>query len=63
MYYYCPLLVSHPTKTNIYIALQNESGVSCLTFTENKRRLTTPFGGRNHKRLSLQAGILKNCGE
>jgi hypothetical protein len=42
-------MVSHPTKKNIYIALQNENGVSCLTIIVNKRQLTTPFGGRNLK--------------
>jgi hypothetical protein len=37
MYYYRHPLVSHPTKMNIYIALQNENGVSCLTIIENKQ--------------------------
>jgi hypothetical protein len=36
-YYYHHLFVSHPTKMNIYIALQNENGVSCLKVIENKR--------------------------
>jgi hypothetical protein len=53
------LLVSHPTK----IALQNENGVSSLTFVENKKQLTMPCGGRNCKQHFLQAGILKNCDE
>jgi hypothetical protein len=51
--YYRHQSVSHPTKINIYIALQNE----------NKRQLTMPYGGRKRKRHSLQAGILKNCDE
>jgi hypothetical protein len=63
MSYYCHALVSHPTKTNICIALQNENGISCLTIIENKRQLTAPYGGRNRKWHSLQAGILKNCDE
>jgi hypothetical protein len=63
MYCCCHLLVSHPTKTNnIYIALQYENGVSFLTVIENKRQLTMPYG-RNHKRHSLQAGILNNSDE
>jgi hypothetical protein len=53
------LLVSHPTKTNIHIALQNKNGVSCLTITENKRQLTLPYAGRNCKWHFLQAGVLK----
>jgi hypothetical protein len=48
---------------NMYIALQNENGVSCLTFIENKKQLTMPYGGRNCKQHFLQAGILKNCDE
>jgi hypothetical protein len=36
MYYYRHPLVSHPTKANMYFALQNENGVSCLTLIENK---------------------------
>jgi hypothetical protein len=55
--------VSHPTKTNIYTAFQNENSVPCLTIIVNKRQLTMPYGGRNCKRYSLQAGILKNCDE
>jgi hypothetical protein len=43
------LLVSNPHKSNLYIALQNENGVSCLTVIENERQLTLPYGGRNHK--------------
>jgi hypothetical protein len=74
MYCCFHLLVSHPTKTNniilylllllynIYIALQYENGVSFLTVIENKRQLTVPYG-RNHKRHSLQAGILNNSDE
>jgi hypothetical protein len=62
-YICCQLFVTHPTKTNVYIALQNESGVSCLTVMENKRLLTMPHVERNHKWHSLQAGILKNCHE
>jgi hypothetical protein len=63
MYYYSHPLVCHPTKTNICIALQNENGVSHLTITENKRQMTMPHSGSNHKQHSLQAGILKNCDE
>jgi hypothetical protein len=62
-YYYHNLLVSHPTKTNTYTALQNENGLSCLTIIVNKRQLTMPYGGRNHKWHSLQATVLKNCDE
>jgi hypothetical protein len=46
----------------MYIALQNENGVSCLT-EQQIRQLRMPYGGRNPKRHSLQAGILKNCNE
>jgi hypothetical protein len=49
MYYYRHFLASHPTKTNMYSALQNNNGVSCLTIIVNKRQLTMPYGGRNHK--------------
>jgi hypothetical protein len=63
MYYYRHPLVSHPTTTTMYTALQNENGVSCLTVIVNKRKWTMPYGGRNHKWHSLQAGILKNCEE
>jgi hypothetical protein len=35
-YYYHHPLVSHPTKTNVYTALQNENSVSCLTIIVNK---------------------------
>jgi hypothetical protein len=56
-------LVSHPTEMNMYIALQNENGVSCLTVIECKRQLTMPYGGRNHKQRSSQADILKNFDE
>jgi hypothetical protein len=62
-YYRHPFLVSHPAKTDIYITLQNEHGLSSLTVRENKRQLTMPYGGRNHKLNALQAGILKNCDE
>jgi hypothetical protein len=62
-YYHSHPLVSHTTKTNIYIALQNENGVSCLTVIDNKRQLTLPYGERNRKCHSLQADILKNCDE
>jgi hypothetical protein len=48
---------------NIYIALQNENSVSCLTVIENKRQLTMPYGVRNCKWHSLQAGVLNNCDE
>jgi len=34
-----------------------------LTVIVNKRQLTMPYGGRNRKWHSLQAGILKNCDE
>jgi hypothetical protein len=47
----------------MYIALQNENGVSCLTVIVNKRLLRMPYGGRNCKEHSLQAGILKNSDE
>jgi hypothetical protein len=63
LYYYRYLLVSHPTKINMYIALQNETGVSCLTVMVNKRQVTMPYGGRNHEWHSLQAGTLKNSDE
>jgi hypothetical protein len=63
MYYYHHPLVSHPTKMNIYITLQNKNGFTCLTIIEKKRQLTMPYGGRNHKWHSLHAGILKNCDE
>jgi hypothetical protein len=46
---------------NIYIASQNENGVSCLKTIVNKRQLTIIYGERNCKQHSLQAGILKNC--
>jgi hypothetical protein len=49
--------------TNMCIALHNENGVSCLTIIVNKRQLTMPYGGRNHKWHSLQAGVLKKCEE
>jgi hypothetical protein len=57
------LLVSHPTKMNMYTAFQNENGVSCLTVIVNKRQLIMHRGGRNHKWHSLHAGILKYCDE
>jgi hypothetical protein len=57
-YYYHCLLVSHPTKMNMYTALQNKNGVSWLIIIVNKRRLTMPHGGWNRK-----ADILKNCDE
>jgi hypothetical protein len=63
MYYCHYLLVSSPTKPIMCTALQNENGVSCLTVIVNKSQLTMPYGGRNHKQCSLQAGILKNCDE
>jgi hypothetical protein len=44
-----PLSVGQPVKTNMYTALQNENGVSCLTILENKRQLTMPYSGRNCK--------------
>jgi hypothetical protein len=47
VYSYHHPLVSNPTKTDIYAALQNENGISCLTVVENKRQLTMPCGGRN----------------
>jgi hypothetical protein len=45
MYYHRHPLVSHPTKMNMYIALQNKNGVSCLTTRDNERQLTMPYGG------------------
>jgi hypothetical protein len=45
MYYHHHPLVSHPTKMNMYIALQNKNGVSCLTIRDNERQLTMPYGG------------------
>jgi hypothetical protein len=64
---FCHILLSpsvgQPSKTNIYTALQNENGVSYSTFIENKRQLTMPYGSRNCKWHSLQAGILNNCDE
>jgi hypothetical protein len=62
-YYYRHPLVSHPTKTNIYIALENKNGVCCLTLIENERQMTVFYGGRNCKWHSLQDGVLKNCDE
>jgi hypothetical protein len=62
-YYNYHLLVSHSTKMNMYNALQNENGVSCLTTIVSKRWLTMPNGGRNRKWHSLQAGILKKFDE
>jgi hypothetical protein len=62
---FCKVLLSPSIgqpKTNIYTALQNENGV-CLSITENKRQMTMPYGGRNPKWQSLQAGILKDCDE
>jgi hypothetical protein len=50
-------------KDNMHIALQNKNGTSCLTVTKNKRQLTMPYGGRNCKQHSMQAGILKNYNE
>jgi hypothetical protein len=50
-------------KTDMYHALQNKDGISCLTVLANKRQLIMPYGGRNHKWHSLQADILKNCDE
>jgi hypothetical protein len=47
----------------MYTALQNENGVSYLRVIVNKRQLTMPYGERNCKWHSLQAGILKNCDE
>jgi hypothetical protein len=47
----------------MHIALQNENGVSCLTITANERQLAMPYGGRNCKQHSLQAGIFMNCDE
>jgi hypothetical protein len=44
-YYYRHPLVSQPSKMNMYIALQNEDGVSCLTVTVNKIQLTMPMVG------------------
>jgi hypothetical protein len=61
--YYRRLMVTHPAKTNMYIALQNVNGVFFLTIMVNRRQLTMSHGGRNHKQHSLQAGILKNCDE
>jgi hypothetical protein len=63
MYCYRHPLVSHQTITNIYIPLQNEKSVPCLTAIENKRQLTMLCGGRNRKWHSLQAGTLKNNDE
>jgi hypothetical protein len=33
----------------MYIALQKENGISCLTITENIKPLTMTYGERNHK--------------
>jgi hypothetical protein len=44
----------------MYIALQNENGIS---YDSHKKQMTMSYGGRHHKWQSLQAGILKNCGE
>jgi hypothetical protein len=62
-HYYRHPLVSHPAKMNIYTVLQNQNGISCLTVIENKRQMTMPYDGRNHKQHALQAGILNNCDE
>jgi hypothetical protein len=48
---------------NMYISLQNENGVPCLPIIENKRQMTMPYGRRNCKQHSLQAGILNICDE
>jgi hypothetical protein len=37
-YYYRHTLVSHPTKSNKYTALQNENSVSCLVITAQTQR-------------------------
>jgi hypothetical protein len=63
MYYHHHLLVSHQTKTNICIALQNENHVSYLTIIANKRQMVMPYGGRNHKLHFFQTDTLKNCDE
>jgi hypothetical protein len=47
----------------MHTTLQNENGVSCLTLIVNKRQLTMPYAGKDHKFLSLKAGILKKCNE
>jgi hypothetical protein len=36
IYYYCHLLVSHPTKMNMYTALQNENGVRFGNYRKQK---------------------------
>jgi hypothetical protein len=46
----------------MYIVLQTNKGVSCLTVIESKRQFTMPCGGRNRKQQS-QDGILKNSDE
>jgi hypothetical protein len=48
---------------NMYTALQNKNGVSCLTTIVNKEQLTMAYGERNRKWHFLQAAILKNCDE
>jgi hypothetical protein len=62
-YYYHHLLASHPTKLNMYTALQNENAVSYIIIIVNKRQLTMSSDRRNCKQHCLQAGILKNCDE
>jgi hypothetical protein len=43
----------------MYIALQNENGVSCLTIIVNKIQLAMSYDERNRTRHTLQASILK----
>jgi hypothetical protein len=63
MYYYHYALVSHPTKINMYTALENENSVSRLTIIVNKRKLIEPYGGRNRKQHSSQPSTLNNRDE
>jgi hypothetical protein len=61
-YYYNHLLVSHPAKKNMYIALQNENGISVLTIIVNERTDNATWW-EYRKQYPLQAGILKHCAE
>jgi hypothetical protein len=63
IYNFCHALVSHPTKINMYTALENENSVSRLTIIVNKRKLIVPYGGRNRKRHSSQPSTLNNRDE
>jgi hypothetical protein len=63
MLMFCHILLSPSVgqPSNKDKTLQNEKGIACLTTIVNKRQMTISYGGRIHKRHSLQAGILKNC--